>query len=209
MRIRRDLEMRTGSANILRRPSPNLSIRRPEAVVRLGEDSRAIFRNHLLRLDDQARGQRFGACGLQDAFLESYAQNINFGNTALFGLLVGQDIRASAELRSLAASWERQAELAVVFEPAWKRCGEALCRQVFRFATQLGLLELYTYCDLRAECTRHFLRFLGKEKQYAPCGSLTALDASWLAHEDLCSLSKSSVILLRLVRTSGASGGPR
>jgi hypothetical protein len=93
----------------------------------------------------------------------------------------------------------------VVFEPAWKRCGEALCRQVFRFANQLGLLELYTYCDLGAECTRSFLRFLGKERQYAPCGSLTVLDASYPAHEDHCSVSTSNVILLRLVRTSGAS----
>ncbi len=201
--------MRTGSANILRRPSLTFLVTRPEAVVRLGEDSRGLFRNHLLRLDDQARDQRFGACGLQDAFLESYAQNINFRNTALFGLLVGQDVRASAELRSLAASWGRQAELAVVFEPAWKRCAEALCRQAFRLASELGLLELYTYCDLGAECTRSFLRFLGKERQYAPCGSLAALDASSPAHDDRCSVSTSSTIVLRLVRTSGASGGAR
>ncbi len=194
-----------GSSNILRTHLLNLSITRLETVVRLGADSRALFRNHLLRLDDRARRQRFGACGLQDGFLESYAQNINFSNTALFGLLVGQDVRASAELRSLDASWGRQAELAVVFEPAWKRCGEALCRQVFRFANQLGLLELYTYCDLGAECTRSFLRILGKERQYAPCGSLTALDASHPAHE----VSTTNVILLRLVRTSGAFGGPR
>jgi hypothetical protein len=200
--------MRTGSAKILRRPSQNLSFARPEEAVRLGEDSRALFRNHLLRLDEQARRERFGACGLRDAFLESYAQNINFSNTALFGLLVGRDVRASAELRSLAASWERQAELAVVFEPAWKRCGEALYRQVFRFANQFGLLELYTYCDLGAECTRNFLRFLGKERQYSPCGSVTTLDASWPAHEDPCSVSTSNVILLRLLRTSCASEGP-
>ena len=99
----------------------------------------------------------------------------------------------------MAANWERQAELAVILEPGWKRGSEAFCREVFRFATQLGLIELYTYCDLGTECTHIFLRFLGKERHYITCGSLSAMEPISQGDGDGCSVATSNALLLRLV----------
>ena len=93
-------------------------------IFRLDEKSRAMLRDHLLRLDGGARRQRFGDCGLKNDFLESYVQNIDFGNTAIFGLLADGHIRASAELRLFRTAdfaWSKSGSRRTVFGLGWAR----------------------------------------------------------------------------------------
>ena len=177
-----------------------------ETVARLDEGARAIFRDHLLRLDGAARSRRFGARGLEDEFLESYSRNIDFNNTAIFVVFAHGQIRASAELRSLARDWGETAELAVLFEPAWKGAVETLCREAFLFAAKVGLLELYTYCDLANGCSLSVMRILGKEKRYAPCGSYPAFEPCCDDEADGCAVPASNDVLFRMVRTRPLPG---
>lgn len=144
----------------------------------LADANRETFRAHLLRLDEQTRFERFGSISLGDAFLERYVQDIEFSNTVLLGVLVGKAVRASAELRSMQSGWGRQAELAIIVERGWQ--GRALDKILFRRAVccaqDMGVDELYIYCNLAREHSVSFLRHLGKEMQSVPPLQLTALE---------------------------------
>jgi hypothetical protein len=202
--------MKAGSTSFLRACLLTLEAacgrRAPAGIFRLDEKSRAIFLDHLQRLDGRARRQRFGDGGFQYLFLESYVQNIDFGNTAIFAFLADGHVRGSAELRSLTREWGREAELAVVFETAWRSSVEALCGEAFRFATKIGISELHTYCDLAGDCASSFLRFLGKERGYMPCTYFPARDSLLSVEPGACAAAARNEVVVRLVRTAWPSG---
>ncbi|MGA7326199.1 MAG: hypothetical protein WBX25_17375 [Rhodomicrobium sp.] len=136
---------------------------------------------------------------MDDDFLKRYVQNINFGNTALWGLLIAEDVRALAELRSLTPEWASQAELILTVETAWgeRRFGNALFKQAAFWAQEHGIRELYTYCDLATRYSLGLLRFLSSEGQSEPAWPLAMFELQVLGNEAVSILPREGTILLR------------
>ncbi|MGA7326010.1 MAG: hypothetical protein WBX25_16365 [Rhodomicrobium sp.] len=183
-------------------PAGKLSRRDGANPQAFSSNDRDRFHGHLFRLDREARRDRFGCCFLDDDFLERYVQNIDFGNTALWGLLIAEDVRALAELRSLTPEWASQAELILTVETAWRerRFGNALFKQAAFWAQEHGIRELYTHCDLATRCSLGLLRFLSSEGQSEPAGPLAVFELQALGNEPVSILPSEGAILVRLAK---------
>ncbi len=106
-----------------------------------------LFKDHLLRLDDQTRHSRFGI-GVSNEFLQSYAKTAFQLNTVIFGCFIGETLRATAELRPLLESSPHAAEAAFSVEPPWQDSGigTKLMRRTVKSARNRGFSTLYMIC---------------------------------------------------------------
>lgn len=106
-----------------------------------------VFRDHLLRLDKEARRMRF-AHGVSDGFIEDYAARMCDMGSIVFGYFVDGQMHAAAELRKLGDTWGQEAEAAFSVERAYqeKGIGTELMGRVIRSARNRGVHLLYMSC---------------------------------------------------------------
>jgi RimJ/RimL family protein N-acetyltransferase len=106
-----------------------------------------LLRDHLQRLDSDARHRRFGH-DVSNAFIETYAAHASdFGNVT-FGYFVDGEVRGVAELRPGALMSKGDAEVAFSVERAFANRGIAtqLMGRVIRTARNRGLRHLTLMC---------------------------------------------------------------
>ena len=106
-----------------------------------------LLRDHLLRLDHDARHRRFGH-DVSDAFIAAYAAHASdFGNVT-FGYFVDGDVRGVAELRPGTLMRQESAEVAFSVEKAFANRGIAtqLMGRVIRTARNRGFSHLTLVC---------------------------------------------------------------
>ncbi len=105
------------------------------------------FRDHLLRLDKDARRMRF-AHGVSDSFIADYATRMTELGSIVFGYFVDGEMHGAAELRKLGDTWGHEAEAAFSVEKAFqeKGIGTELMGRVIRSARNRGVHLLYMSC---------------------------------------------------------------
>jgi GNAT superfamily N-acetyltransferase len=105
------------------------------------------FRRHLLRLDAETRRFRFGT-PVNDNFLSAYADTAQRIGSVVYGAFSGQEMYASAELRSLHALGDEMAEAAFVVETAHRHhgLGSALMDRIITSAQNRGIHQLHMIC---------------------------------------------------------------
>jgi RimJ/RimL family protein N-acetyltransferase len=105
------------------------------------------FRDHLLRLDKDARRMRY-AHSVSDAFIEDYAAHMADNGSVVYGYVVGNEVHAAAELRKLGDSWGTEAEAAFSVEKKFQDqgVGGELMGRVIRAARNRGVQRLYMSC---------------------------------------------------------------
>ncbi len=119
-----------------------------DGVVRkLLASERERFRDHLLRLDKDARRLRF-AHAVADSFIEDYAQRMTDMGGIVVGMIVDGEVRAAAELRKIGDNWGREAEAAFSVERAYQDqgVGTELMGRIIRAARNRGVHLLYMSC---------------------------------------------------------------
>lgn len=108
------------------------------------------FRDHLMRLDKEARHARF-AHSVSDEFVADYADRMNDMGSIVFGFIVDGKVHAAAELRKLGDSWGRDAEAAFSVESDYQEAGigTELMGRIIRCARNRGVQHLYMSCLAR------------------------------------------------------------
>jgi len=116
-------------------------------IRRLLSSESYLLRDHLQRLDSEARHRRFGH-DVSDAFIAGYAAHASdFGNVT-FGYFVDGEVRGVAELRPGALLRRDSAEVAFSVERAFANRGIAtqLMGRVIRTARNRGFSHLTLVC---------------------------------------------------------------
>lgn len=111
----------------------------------LTETGKAMFQDHLMRLDPETRRSRF-AMHATDTFLQGYVETSFTLNTLIFAYFEDGLVRATAELRSLDDL--ELAEAAFCVEKDWRRTGlaTALMTSVLKAARGRGVRHIYINC---------------------------------------------------------------
>jgi GNAT superfamily N-acetyltransferase len=119
----------------------------PGVIRRLWSTDKTEFRDHLLRLDPESRRSRF-AMGVDDSFIERYAEASFRLDGVVYAYFEAGKIRALAELRPLGEHDVAEMEAAFSVEPEWRRKGiaAALFRRIIDAARRRGKRRLYTTC---------------------------------------------------------------
>ena len=105
------------------------------------------FRDHLLRLDREARRMRF-AHSVSDTFIEDYASRMLDNGSVVFGYIEDGEVRAVAELKKITSDWGNEAEAAFSVEADMrdKGLGTELMGRVIRAARNRKITHLYMSC---------------------------------------------------------------
>src|SRR5262249_37972746 len=140
----RDLSPKTSAPeeSLMREPLPRGGLIRK---LWIGESER--YRDHLLRLDDLSRRNRF-AGAVSDEFVRNYA-DLSFGIDALIhGFFVDDTLRGGARLRPLGWPITREAEAAFSIEKPWQShgVGSMLLERTLLAARNRGLKFLHLAC---------------------------------------------------------------
>ena len=114
------------------------------AIRRLWKSDQPELINHFQRLDDETRRLRFGGM-VSEGFVREYAQKALSADAVIFGSFPDDELRGVAELRGLMNSWPRNAEVALLVEPAWQDVGigEALLSRLIAAAQNRGIKTLH------------------------------------------------------------------
>ena len=142
------------SENMTSQPDPKPT-KAPADIRRLWLSDMPAFRDHLLRLDQRSRHERFGG-GMSDDFLAHYAESCFGQGDLVFGAYVDGELHGAAELRSQEAIWSEQApfsrhihaEAAFSVEQTVRRrgIGEQLFRRIQQAATNHGVETIDIVC---------------------------------------------------------------
>ncbi|WP_146140245.1 GNAT family N-acetyltransferase [Alsobacter soli] len=135
-----------------------------------------LFRDHLLRLDDQVRRNRF-AMGVSDAFLERYAGQAFSNGAVLLGYVQGGCLRAAAELRPLGRH-EAEAAFSTEGDFLGRGIGTALFARLLAEARGLKLRRLYMNCLAQNRAMQALARKFSAELTFEADGVLGILDAA-------------------------------
>jgi len=111
----------------------------------IGEADR--YRDHLLRLDDESRRNRFGGA-VSDEFLHNYVK-LSFGLDAVVHcFFIEGTLRGAAELRPLGSGLAEEAEAAFSIERPWQShgVGSALLQRTLLAARNRGIKSLHMAC---------------------------------------------------------------
>jgi GNAT superfamily N-acetyltransferase len=105
------------------------------------------YREHLLRLDQASRRNRFGG-DVSDEFLGEYATLATSIDTVIHGFFVNGTMRGAAELRPIGAPVSREAEAAFSIEEPWQShgVGSALLARTLLAARNRGITFLHMAC---------------------------------------------------------------
>lgn len=121
---------------------------KPKGTIRkLWPTERALFRDHLLRLDTTSRHLRF-AHGVSDSFVEDYASRMGDSGSTVYAYVEDGQVRGVAELKKLGDTWGREAEAAFSVETAFQDhgIGSELMGRVIRSARNRGVQHIYMSC---------------------------------------------------------------
>ena len=115
------------------------------AVRRLWFGETELYRQHLLRLDAESRGNRFGGA-VSDEFIRRYAEPSALKDAVIYGFFVDGVLRGAAELRPLEQVGEAEAALSV--ERGWQSrgVGSALLERVLLAARNRQINRLHMFC---------------------------------------------------------------
>ncbi|QIT54357.1 GNAT family N-acetyltransferase [Aquisalimonas sp. 2447] len=113
-------------------------------IRRLWSGERTLWREHLLRLDAQARRDRFAGL-VSDAFIRRYCDEADPFTQELFGAFVDGELRAVGEFALLDRDWPRRAELAFSVEGPWQNqgLGSTLFRRLLVHARNLSVSRAF------------------------------------------------------------------
>jgi GNAT superfamily N-acetyltransferase len=105
------------------------------------------FRDHLLRLDPEARRLRF-AHAVSDAFIIDYASRMLENGAIVYGYVVDGEVRGAGELRRLGDTWKDEAEAAFSVEAAYQSqgLGTDLMGKLIQAARNRGVEHLIMSC---------------------------------------------------------------
>jgi GNAT superfamily N-acetyltransferase len=105
------------------------------------------FRDHLLRLDRDARRMRFGMA-VSDDFIRDYAARTGEMKCLVYGFFAGGEMRAAAEMRQIGEAWSTDAEGAFSVEQEFQNrgIGTNLLGRIIRAARNRGITRLYMNC---------------------------------------------------------------
>jgi GNAT superfamily N-acetyltransferase len=105
------------------------------------------YREHLLRLDEASRRNRFGGT-VSDEFLSNYADLALGIDTVIHGFFVNGTMRGAAELRPIGRPVAREAEAAFSIERPWQShgVGSALLARTLLAARNRGVKFLHMAC---------------------------------------------------------------
>lgn len=120
-----------------------------------------ILREHFIALDDTSRRLRF--CGpVNDRFLTSYCDRIDWLRTTIVGYFVDHVLRGVAELIVLKGYWPARAELAISVQPGFQSRGigghlvdHALAIARNRFIARVEIVCLMENHRMRRLAERH------------------------------------------------------
>jgi GNAT superfamily N-acetyltransferase len=116
-------------------------------IIRLSVSDRAVFRQHLGRLDAESLHNRFGM-PVDAAFLDSYAAHCFDLGELVYGYVETGMLHAAAEMRRLAGPDEGDAELVFSVENEWRNrgIGSRLFGQMIGAARTRGIERLHMNC---------------------------------------------------------------
>jgi len=105
------------------------------------------YRDHLLRLDQASRRNRFGG-NVSDEFLLNYVGMTLGLDTVVHGFFVNGTMRGAAELRSIGRPLTKEAEAAFSVEKPWQShgVGSALLARTLLAARNRGIKFLHMAC---------------------------------------------------------------
>jgi len=105
------------------------------------------YRDHLLRLDEASRRNRFGG-NVSDEFLLNYADMTLGLDSVIHGFFVNGTMRGAAELRSIGRPTAQEAEAAFSIEKPWQShgVGSALLARTLLAARNRGIKFLHMAC---------------------------------------------------------------
>lgn len=117
------------------------------SIRRLWPTEAEKFRDHLLRLDKEARRLRF-AHFVSDSFIEDYASRMGEYGSVVYAFIEDGKVRGAAELRRLGDSWGEEAEAAFSVEGAYQDhgVGTELMGRIVRAARNRRIRRLYMSC---------------------------------------------------------------
>ena len=130
------------------------------ALVAIDPQHRADLRDHLLRLDGDARLERF--CHLaDDAHVCAHVEGIDFENGRVIGCYEAGQIRGAVELQPAGARHSRVVEAAFSVERRWQGhgIGTALLFRAIPVARRLGARHLLVD---RLACSERMRRILAQ-----------------------------------------------
>lgn len=81
-----------------------------------------LYRDHLLRLDQDSRHRRFSGA-VADEFIARHAATISDIGVVVHGFFVDGTLRGAAELRHIGSPWSQEAEAAFSIEQPWQSHG--------------------------------------------------------------------------------------
>ena len=139
-------------------PFPTLWCHEP-VVRRLWYGERALWCEHLLRLDPQARRDRFAGL-VSDAFIRSYCDEDAPFSQELFGAFVDGELRAVGEFALISGDWPRSAELAFSVEQPWQGqgLGSTLFRRLMVHARNLSVRRVFIISEPHNARMHHIAR---------------------------------------------------
>ncbi len=119
---------------------------RPE-IRRLWQSDQSDLIDFFSRTDLQTRHLRF-CSPVSDDYVKSYAESLVSSDTVAYGAFTDQTLRGISELRILPDSWPRNAEVALLVEPAWQErgIGDALFDRVLTAAQNRSIKSIYMLC---------------------------------------------------------------
>lgn len=138
-------------------------------IRRLQRHERPLFRDHLLRLDREARRLRFGH-GVSDTFIVDYALREGPPGTVIEGAFVDGTLRAVAELRPLGPSRPDHAEAAFSVERPFRRrgIGSRLMERIVLLAQNHAIAVVCVQCLRENIAMRRLARRSGGDLTFVP-----------------------------------------
>ncbi len=108
-----------------------------------------LYRDHLLRLDDNSRRLRFGM-GVGSDFIEDYARRVGDMKSVVYAYVEDGEVRAAAELRRFSYEVQGEAEAAFSVEEDYQDSGigTELLGRVIRAARNRRIRRIYMNCLL-------------------------------------------------------------
>lgn len=110
-------------------------------------DRTGPYRDHLLRLDNESRRNRFGGA-VSDEFIKNYTELSRGLDAVMHGYFADGILRGVAELRPLGNEFAHEAEAAFSIEQPWQShgVGRALLERTLLAARNRGIKLLHMAC---------------------------------------------------------------
>ena len=140
-------------------------------VRRLWIGEAEVYGKHLLRLDTESRGNRFGGA-VSGEFIRRYAESAALSDVIIYGFFVDDVLRGAAELRLLERAGDAEAALSV--EKPWQSrgVGAALLERVLLAARNRQIKRLHMLCLAENRRVQQLARKFGAQLSFGP-GSVT------------------------------------